>query len=337
MLKKILLIIVSVLALFIIGIFGYIQLNWDRTYDLPYPNLSASSDSSVIARGEYLVKGPAHCSNCHIGTYEEMIDSDKGETVALQGGMGFPLGPLGMLYTKNLTPDSETGIGRYSDGQLFRMMRHAVKPDGTSSVALIMPFYNMADDDLVAVVSYLRSLEPVKHEVPENQFTFLGKVIRTFGTAFDPVMNPTPPKTAPPMAATVERGEYLARYVANCQGCHTKFDWEKFEQVGPEYAGGMEFEPFPELHRILGQDEDLWARSVNLTPHPNSALSRFKTAEEWINRFRMGRLYPTSPMHWGPFSRMSDEDLEAIYLYLNSLDPVDNEVGSVLFKKTETQ
>ena len=106
-----------------------------------------------------------------------------------------------------------------------------------------------------------------------------------------------------------------------------------FDAIEPEYAGGMEFEPLPELHKLLGIDEDLWTRSPNITPHANSALSKFKTRESWIARFRQGRIVMNSSMHWGPFSRMSDEDLEALWLYFNSLDPVEYEVGETVFRK----
>ena len=144
-----------------------------------------------------------------------------GEPVPLSGGVDFPPGPPGVIYPANLTGDKETGIGRYSDGQLFRMMRHAVRPDGVASLALVMPFCQMADEDLEAVVSYLRTLDPVRNKVPENDWTFLGKIVRTTSPIFQPVFDPNPAPEAPPMAPTVERGEYLARYVANCVGCHT--------------------------------------------------------------------------------------------------------------------
>ncbi len=64
-----------------------------------------------------------------------MILTEKGEPIPLSGGVVFPLGPLGSLSPANLTSDPETGLGRYSDGQIFRMMRHAVKPDGTAAIA----------------------------------------------------------------------------------------------------------------------------------------------------------------------------------------------------------
>ena len=125
----------------------------------------------------------------------------------------------------------------------------------------------------------------------------------------------------------------MARYVANCVGCHTAFDMQTMEQVGPEFAGGAEFEPLPELHRKIGVDENLWTRSPNITPHPQGVLAKFPDTESWIARFRQGRLVQHSPMHWGPFSKLTDTDLEAIYVYLNSLEPVEWEVGPIVFTK----
>lgn len=333
MIKRILIFIVSALALTIAGLLVYISIAWDKKYNLPYPGLTASSDSAVIARGRYLVHGPAHCSSCHVSSIQELILSDQGTDVPLQGGVSFPLGPLGTIFPANLTPDERSGIGRFTDGQLFRMMRHAVKPNGTASIALMMPFWNMADDDLVAIISYLRSMKPVFNEVPDPEWTFMGKAVRVMAPTFKPIYNPQPIPEAPPMEPTVERGEYLARYVANCVGCHTERDQMTFEAIGPEFAGGMEFEPFPELHEELGYDVDLWLRSPNITPYPGSALSRFPTVEDWISRFRNGRVIMISPMDWGPFSRMSDQDLEALYRYLHSLEPVAREDGLVMFKK----
>lgn len=333
MAKKIIFSILILLIVVIGGFVVFVQLNWNKTYDIPYPELQVSTDPEIIERGKYLVHGPAHCSNCHVGSVAEMIAADAGENVPLKGGVIFPLGPVGTLYTKNLTPDPTTGIGKYSDAEVFRMMRHAVKPDGTATLSVLMPFWDMADEDLVAVVSYLRSMEPVNNDVRQNEWTFMGKAVRVIASSFQPIEKPEPYPSAPPMAATIERGEYLSRYVANCVGCHTNRDQMTFEAIGPEYGGGMEFEPFPELHLMVGEDPELWLRTPNITPSPNSALSKFKNVEEWKERFRKGRQIKISPMHWGPFSRMTDEDLEALYLYLTSLEPSDYDAGELMFKK----
>ena len=333
MIKKILL---GILLLIVIGIgiiYVIVQNKYNQTYDIAYPTLETSTDSAVIAHGKYLVHGPAHCAVCHVSSFEEFVKAESGEPVPLKGGVAFAMGPLGTMYPANLTPDPETGIGRYTDGEIFRMMRHAVKPDGTASLPLLMPFWNMSDDDMIAVVSYLRSMEPVKNEVPQPEWTFIGKAVRTFTPTFQPIENPAPAATAPPMEPTVERGEYLARYVTNCVGCHTAIDQMTFEQIGEEFAGGMEFEPLPELHMALDVDPELWTRSPNITPHPNGVLAKFETAEAWIARFRQGRSVAHSPMDWGPFSQMSDTDLTAIYLFLNSLEPVENDITEIVFKK----
>lgn len=333
MLKKIILGILGILVIAILAFVIYVQNSWDKTYDVDYPDLHTSSDSAVIARGKYLVTGPAHCTTCHVSSYHELINVDKGEILPLKGGLYFPLGPLGTVYSKNLTPDTETGIGRYDEGQVFRMMRHAIRPNGVATVTPMMPFWNMADEDLEAVVSYLMSLEPVKNEVPEPDWTFMGKTIRSLSPVFKPVLNPTPPQKAPPMLPTIERGKYLANYVANCVGCHTPRDLQTFEPIGPDFSGGMEFEPIPEAYKEMGVDPDLWIRSQNITPDPSGVLSRFKNVDEWIARFRQGRLILPSPMPWTSFKRISDEDLEAIWLYLNSLDPVEHDVGEITYKK----
>jgi hypothetical protein len=238
------------------------------------------------------------------------------------------------MNTRNLTPDKSTGIGRYSDGQIFRMMRHGIRPDGMASLPLMMPFWNMADDDLIAVVSYLRSMEPVENFVPENEWTFVGKAVRSLTPTFKPIENPEAPKVAPPMLpSSIERGEYLARYVTNCVGCHTPRDITTYEATGPEFSGGMEFEPWPALNKHFNMDTTLWLRTPNITPHPGGVFAKYKNPEDFIKRFRQGRAIMISPMDWGPFSRISDEDLTSIWMFLNSLKPVDHTVGDILFKK----
>ena len=336
MIKKILLVVVSLIALVVVGLFLYVNMSWDKKYDWPAPALKTTTDSTVIARGKYLVTGPAHCNSCHIAGFAEMVDSDKGMDIALSGGLMFPMGPIGKIYTRNLTSDKKTGLGRFTDEQIFRMMRHNIRPNGVASLSVLMPFWKMADDDMIAIVSYLRTLAPVEKEIPEPEWTMMGKAVRTFSTTFKPIEKPDAPAVAPAMAPTIERGEYLSRYVANCVGCHTQRDLMTYEATGPEFAGGMEFEPWPEMHRFLNVDTTLWLRTPNITPDPGGVLVKYKTADEFIARFRQGRVIPFSPMDWGPFSRMTDEDITAIWMFLNSLQPVKNDVGDITFKKAES-
>ncbi len=136
MLKNVLLWVGGVGALLVAGLLGWVLLTWDRVHDdVPMPSLRVSSDPEVIERGRYLVRGPSHCSVCHVNNVSEVARSEAGEELPLRGGLEFPINPLAVFYTANLTPDIETGSGRYTDGQLFRMLRHNVKANGRASLA----------------------------------------------------------------------------------------------------------------------------------------------------------------------------------------------------------
>ena len=84
MIKKILLVIVSIIVLAVIGIYIYVQSSWDKTYDWPGPSLKTSTDSSVIARGKYLVEGPAHCVSCHISSFADIVAADQGQDSSIE-------------------------------------------------------------------------------------------------------------------------------------------------------------------------------------------------------------------------------------------------------------
>ena len=304
----------------------WVLLTWDRVYDdVPNPQLAATTDPEVIARGEYLVRGPAHCSNCHVGDLQEMVRADGGEELPMRGGMELRVGPVAVLYAANLTPDPDTGIGRYTDGELFRLLRHNVKPNGRATIAPLMPFTNMADNELVAIVSYLRSNTPVRNEVPPGRWLLFGKAIAAFirPAAIRPVVGHSPPRVAPPEEPTVERGSYLANSVANCMACHSPIDPATGELTGPAFSGNSRAEPSM-------VDPAVAVRAPNLTPDPTGVLVRFADEDAWVGRFRVGRTIAASYMHWGPFSRMRDNDLRAIYRYLKTLPPVAHDVGPIV-------
>jgi mono/diheme cytochrome c family protein len=313
----------------------YVWRTWDRSYDeYPVPDVRASTDPAVIARGEYLVFGPAHCVECHSSSFQEYQKVADGQKVPLQGGTRFEAPPLGAIYSRNLTPDPETGIGRYTDGHIARMMRYNVRPDGRASVAPMMPFHNMSDEDMIAIISFLRAQPPVRHQVPENEWTLPGKIIRSISSAFMPrdIDAVRPPKVAPEEKPTKERGEYLARYVGNCVGCHTPLDDTTFEPSGPEFSGGSEFEPMP----LPGVDMKTWFRAPNITPQKGSAFMKFPDRATFVARFKAGgRQHAGTPMPWEAFARMSGEDVGAIYEFLRSISPSEGATGEVTFKKTD--
>src|SRR4029079_4399749 len=127
-------------------------------------DIQRSTDPEVIRRGEYLVYGPSHCSECHSSPSADAEDvAGPGQRTPLVGGRRMAAAPLGALYTRNLTTDLETGIGRYTDPQIARMLRWSVRPNGRAARELLMPSVDMSDADHTAIVAFLRSQRPVRH------------------------------------------------------------------------------------------------------------------------------------------------------------------------------
>lgn len=314
-----------VLLVVIVGVVGTVLLRKNRTYDAPYPDIHASKDSAIIARGKYLVNGPAHCAHCHTPN-DQMGKVDAGEIVAMTGGHEFNLGPIGSLYSSNLTSDKETGIGANSDGEIARVLRYGVRRDGKALFNL-MPFYDISESDLTAIISYLRTLEPVKNETKENDRTFLANALYAFGAISPEGLKtegrPAILKTVNP-DTSVEYGSYLSKYVANCIGCHTDRNLQTGEFTGEPFAGGLKLP--------CESDPNLTLVSPNITFDPETGRLANWSEEAFIKRFRTGRLVKESMMPWGPYSRMSDMELKAIYRYLKTVKQVKRENGPPVVK-----
>ncbi len=320
MFKKILKWTGIVLLVLIIGISIAVATRQNLKYDAPYPDITLSNDSAVLARGAYIVYGPGHCADCH-GKVDMMAAKERGEIIPLAGGKDFKL-PVGVIYAPNITPDNETGIGGLETKALARALRYGVKPDGTILFDF-MPFHNTSDADLSAVFSYLKTMQPVKNEVPKSTLNVLGKVVKAF------LVKPAGPTGEVPKSVTpdttVEYGKYLANSVANCRGCHTQRDLMTGAFIGPDYAGGLQMESAidPQHYACV---------TPNLTPDKETGHITGWTQDMFIKRFRMGKLIKHSDMPWGPFSRMSDEDLKAIFRFLQTVKPVNHKFDKTLIE-----
>lgn len=320
MIRKILkwtgIIIGTILVLLVITV----ALRQDMKYEAPYPNVKATTDSAMIARGKYLAYGPAHCASCHGRPGSDDL-IEKGVEVPLSGGNKFAL-PIGDVYSRNITPDVETGIGALTDAEIARELRYGIRKDGTAIIPF-MPFHNVSDEDLSAIISFLRSQRPVKNKVPDQTTTLLGRVVKAF------LLKPTGPSGPVPKAVTRDTsaayGKYLAQSVANCYGCHTNRDPMTGAFIGEDFAGGMTMESSVE-------PEKYYFVTPNLTPDSSGRIFGW-SQEMFVKRFRMGKLLPGTHMPWGPFSRMSDDELKAIYNYLQTIKPVRNHIPATRVEK----
>jgi mono/diheme cytochrome c family protein len=296
----------------ILALLAFVSMRQNLKHDAPYPAVTASADSAVIARGRYLVRNVATCVGCH-GDPGQTKARNFGEGVPLSGGFMWDI-PPGKIYAKNITPDS-TGIGGLSDGAVARALRHGVGHDGRA----LLPFMEMqglSDDDLTAIVSYLRSQRPVPNVVPAHQFTALGKVVRA--TVLSKPIGPaeTPPAVAP-RGDNLENGRYLAGSVANCWACHTERNMATGQLTTARYSGA----------RDMAEGNQVWA-PPNLTPDPKTGRLTRMTEDQFVERMRAGRAIPDSPMPWEAYAGMGEEDLRAIYKFLMSLPPVEHDTGA---------
>jgi mono/diheme cytochrome c family protein len=289
-----------VLLAIIAGISTITATRQNLKYTAEYPAIKASMDSNVIARGKHIVFDIAHCAGCHSNANSDSL-LQLGLDVPLCGGHKFAL-PVGDIYSKNITPDKDHGIGKYSDAEIARALRYGVHPDGTV-VFDFMPFHNMSDEDLTAVISYLRAQKPVSSPVPSHDLNVIGNVIKAF------MIKPVGPKGPVPSAVkpdtTATYGRYLVTNLADCGGCHTQRDLSG-AFVGEPFSGGN-----PMAHGLV---------PPNLTPDSSSRIFGW-TQDAFITRFRQGKTIPYSDMPWNAFKRMSDDELKAIYKYLRTLKP----------------
>lgn len=310
-----------VLLVLIIGFTTVVYFMQGKKYDAPYPAIHASADSAVIARGRYLVSGPAHCADCHApdSAYKRVLN---GEVVNLSGGKAFKL-PIGTLHTPNLTSDKETGLGNWPDSVIARSLRYGVGHDGRALFAF-MPFQNMSDDDLTAVISYLRTLPAVNNAVTVRSLNPLGYVAKAF------LIKPMGPEGTPVKSivpdTTAQYGEYITNNISNCRGCHTNRDLKTGAFIGKYFSGGFHMESAvdPEHYECV---------TPNISPDPTTGHIVGWSEDVFIKRFRQGKIIPHSEMPWGPFRNMSDVEIKAIYKFLQTVPPVQNNTGPIVVAK----
>jgi mono/diheme cytochrome c family protein len=187
------------------------------------------AQASDVERGAYLARA-ADCVACHT--------TQGGKDYA--GGLGFKL-PFGTLYSTNITPDKETGIGNYSDQDFLNSLHRGIRRDG-ARLYPAMPFASytyMTDADALAIKAYLFSLPPVRAAIPENtlKFPFNQRWAMNFWSAvFNPDTRFQPDSSKSP---EWNRGAYLAEAMAHCGECHTPRNLAFALNNHRKYAGAV--------------------------------------------------------------------------------------------------
>lgn len=260
----------------------------------------AAHAETALERGAYLVNTIGTCGNCHTARGGPM----KGKAFAGGNSFGGPKAPF-TAYASNLTPDKETGIGRWTDAQIITAIREGVRPDGSiiGPPMAIELYRNISDNDVKAMVAYLRTVKPVKNKVKKSTYRMPLHKGKPAGRVAD-VSKSDP----------VKYGAYLSGPLGHCIECHTpqirgRFDYKK--QLG---RGGRVF-------------HGPWGRSVsrNMTPHREDGLGKWSAKQ--IKRAITEGVRPDGtklkpPMSYGLYKKVSASDMDAIVAYLKSLKPL---------------
>jgi mono/diheme cytochrome c family protein len=316
-LLKFVLIVIGLIVVFIVSTLVYVK---TALPDVGEPEaIKIDYSQERIAHGKYLANSVMVCMDCHSQRdYSKfaapMIPGTLGKGGELFGKtLGFP----GDFYAPNLTPYS---LKSWSDGELFRAITSGVSKNGRALFP-VMPYhsYGRIDrEDIYDVIAYIRTLQPIAHDVPPSKPEFpMNFIINTI--PHEPAFVPKPAKED-----LVDYGKYLVQAAA-CADCHTR--QEKGKPVEGMYmAGGFEF-PFPDGTVV---------RSLNITPDAETGIGRW-TSDQFVRRFK---LYSDSSfvttslkagdfktvMPWTFYATMDEGDLQAIYAYLKTIPAINNPV-----------
>jgi mono/diheme cytochrome c family protein len=291
--KRVLLGVGALLGLAVVGAGAFVGYNvyrydssMDQVYTVPVPQVVRSADAVVLARGRHLAESVGACAtgDCH------------GED--LGGGKAIEAGPIGTFTGPNI---SEGGLGvAYSDGELFRLIRHGIKKDGRS--LRFMPAHEIGwlpDDDIAAMVSYLRTVPASSKPNGLMEVGLLAKVLDRFDMFVVDVarrINHDEPELAPPPSPTAAYGRFLAK---GCMGCH-----------GETFGGG----PIP------GAPPDM-PLPLNLTPDA-TGLQGWKY-EDFARLLDTGirkngqKLDPFMPLT--AYAKFDETERKALWAYLETL------------------
>ncbi len=313
------------LLLLVVVALGAIGISWlalRKPAQRPVRALKIEPTPERLARGRYLVHHVTDCLGCHSDHTTEFAMPIKRGTEGIGGfvfdeNLGFP----GVVAAQNITPDRETGIGAWTDDEILRAIREGVDRHGEALFPM-MPyagFRHLSDEDAHAIVAYLRTMQPLKNEVPAKSIDFPVNLFIKF--APQPVEAPV---TAPDRRDSVAYGKYLTT-ISGCYECHTPHDEKNNVIAERAFSGGWEM-------------KGPWGRNftANITPHPSTWVGQ-TSREEFIGRFRAyANINDSIPvpkgrntiMPWRAFSGMTEEDLGAIYDYLKTLPPIDHKVNA---------
>jgi mono/diheme cytochrome c family protein len=289
---------VCFVALGFAGVVGFGALVWRSPIALISPPSPQSFAPEVVAKGEVLAAG-GYCAECHT--------AKGGQTFAGGYGMGTP---FGVLYSTNITPDPETGIGLWSEAAFARAMHEGVARDGSH----LFPgfpfdhFTKLSDDDVKALYAYFMTRPPVRAPALTNTIPFPFS-IRAFQAGWKILFfRPGRFERVAGKSEEWNRGAYLALGLSHCGACHTPRNLLGAEKAGDAYAGAV---------------VDNWTAppltAANPAPAPWTQQELESYLRNGVSVLHGTAAGPMSPVVHG-LSALPDADVRALAVYFADLD-----------------
>jgi mono/diheme cytochrome c family protein len=298
----------GLLVVVIAGLAAFVSVRGIPRHQVPVVASVLPSTPARVLHGEKLVT--VLCTYCHqnqgTGTLAGRAMPDMGTD-------------LGNLSSPNITQDPTYGIGKWTDQQLVALLRTGTGPDGR--LRLVMPhFAHLSDEDAASIVAFLRSENPLVKATAQpsrpQEYSFLAKALA------NTVMQPTPllahGVVAPAASNPVELGRYLVIGRYQCYACHSS-DFSTNDETSPEKSKGY----------LAGGcnmlDDKLTPRVTrNLTMEPTTGLGEWN--EEAFSKAVKYGMSPNGALHnpMPKFSTMTDEEVHAIWLYLQTVPKINN-------------
>ena len=258
----------------------------------------AAGEEDQVERGQYLVRAGG-CFSCHTAKGGEKLAGGRPLTT-----------PFGTFYSPNITPDPDTGIGRWADAQFLRALRDGVRPDGANYFPVFPypSFTGITDSNALAMKAYLFSLPPVHQKNRPHDVPFPIS-LRWLQTGWELLFfTPGPFQSAPDRSVAYNRGAYLVTALAHCGECHTPRNLLGATQLGQQLAATPD-----------GPDGQL---VPNITPDPTTGIGRWDK-DEVVELLRTGATPEQSRVKGAMreviedgLKYLSEDDLEAIGDYL---------------------
>jgi mono/diheme cytochrome c family protein len=288
-------------------------------------------NGAPVARGRYLANGIARCFWCH----SPLDHRDPAVPIPASLGSGDVLDDKAPTTASNITPDRETGLGRWTDQEIVRAIREGRGRDGRRLAEHPANYYSvMTDEDAVAIVSYLRSLRPIRRQLARSA---------PQERQHESVQRALSPAPAGSLLSSIQRGAYLAQ-LGECVGCHTpsKADGSPFREL--TFAGGRRFrveggvglevssfdQTFLSAATAAAPTKGQIVASANITQDASGIP--YYTEAIFIQTIRTGKVAGvrrlSAAMPWVFFRTMTDADLRDVFAYLRSASAVQHRVNN---------